>query len=139
MHGKSFKDDPTRILRAARYAVRLGFQFESLTQDLVDQAIAADVFKTLTAPRYFLELSRILEEQDPVPALDLLAAWGAVRYIPYETAARGRLAAAAANGWQVRLGAILKGLPSAEIDALFIAFNISHVDRKKITGALQAL
>ena len=93
MHERSFIDDPTRILRAARYAVRFGFQFDALTQDLLNQAVEQDVFRTITPVRYFLEFRRILEEKDPLPILDLLASWNAVRYVPYEAADRVRLAA----------------------------------------------
>ena len=138
MHERSFIDDPTRILRAARYAVRLGFQFDALTQDLLEQAVEQDVFKTLTPPRYFLELRRILDEKDPVPALDLLAAWGAVRYVPYEASDRARLVAAGQDIlWEARLAALLKGMPPARADELGALFNISRSARQKIAQALQ--
>ncbi len=140
LHERSFIDDPTRILRAARYAVRFGFQFDALTQDLLDQAVGQDVFKTLTPARYFLEFRRILEELDPAPALDLLAAWGALRYIPYESADRARLVAAGPDaGGTVRLAALLKGVPQVRIDELCVLFNIPKSTRQKIAQALQEL
>ena len=139
MHEHSFLDDPTRILRAARYAVRFGFQFDALTQDLLNQAVDQDVFKTLTPARYFLELRRILEEKDPLPALDLLMAWGAVRYVPYDAGDRTRLAATGQDApWEVCLAALLKGMTRAQVDALCILFNISKSSRQKIAQALQA-
>jgi tRNA nucleotidyltransferase (CCA-adding enzyme) len=138
MHERSFIDDPTRILRAARYAVRFGFQFDALTQDLLDQAVDQDVFKTLTPTRYFLELRRILEEDDPLPPLDLLMAWGAVRYVPYDAGGRGRLAAAGEAPWEVCLAALLKGMPQAGVDELCVLFNLSRAARQKILQALQA-
>ncbi len=138
MHERSFIDDPTRILRAARYAVRFGFQFDALTQDLLDQAVEQDVFKTLTPTRYFLELRRILEEDDPLPPLDLLMAWGAVRYVPYDAGGRARLAAAGKAPWDVCLAALLKGMPQAGVDELGVLFNLSRSARQKILQALQA-
>ena len=131
MHEKSFTDDPTRILRAARYAVRFGFQFEALTQDCLDQAVIADVFKTITPARYFLELRRILEEKDPVPAMDLLASWGAVRYVPYEAEDRARLAASAGD-WTDRLGGLLDKTPVDAAREILTAFNVSRSAQKKI-------
>src|SRR6185295_11039543 len=35
LHPGSFADDPTRAIRAARYAARLGFQLESETERLL--------------------------------------------------------------------------------------------------------
>ena len=138
MHEQSFLDDPTRILRAARYVVRFGFQFDALTQDLLNQAVDQDVFKTLTPTRYFLEFRRILEEKDPVPSLDLLAAWGAVRYLPYESADRARLVAAGPDApWEGRFAALLKGAPQARVDELCVLFNMSRSARQKIAQALQ--
>jgi tRNA nucleotidyltransferase (CCA-adding enzyme) len=137
MHEQSFLDDPTRILRAARYAVRFGFQFDALTQDLLNQAVDQDAFKTVTPVRYFLELRRILEEKDPLPALDLLMAWGAVRYVPYDAAGRIRLAAAGDVPWEVCLAALLKGMPQAQVDEICVAFNLSRSARQKIAQAFQ--
>ena len=37
-HDKSFVDDPTRILRAQRFAVKYGFEIEAHTQELINQA-----------------------------------------------------------------------------------------------------
>ncbi len=132
MHEQSFIDDPTRILRAARYAVRFGFQFDALTQDLLNQAVDQDVFKTLTPVRYFLELRRILEEKDPLPALDLLMAWGAVRYVPYDADGRARLAAAGDASWEACLAAFLKGMPRPRVDELCVLFNISKSARQRV-------
>ena len=138
MHDRSFIDDPTRILRAARYAVRLGFQFEALTQDLLDQAVDQDVFKALTPSRYFLEFRRILDEKDPAPVLDLLAAWGALRYVGYEAADRARLVAAGPDsGWETRFAALVKGTPQARVDELCALLNVQRSARQKMAQALQ--
>lgn len=140
LHERSFIDDPTRILRAARYAVRFGFQFDALTQDLLDQAVGQDVFKTLTPARYFLELRRILDEKDPAPALDLLAAWGAIRYVPYEAADRAALVATGQGAsWESRFAALLKRQPLQRVDEFGVLFNITKVVRQKIVQALQGV
>ncbi len=131
MHEQSFIDDPTRILRAVRYAVRFGFQLEALTQDLLDQGVAAGVLGTISAPRYFLEFRRILDEDDPVPALDLLAALGAVRYVPYDAEGRARLVAAGKT-WEDRLAALLKSSPADSVEEKLVAFNIPRAIRERI-------
>jgi tRNA nucleotidyltransferase (CCA-adding enzyme) len=65
LHARSFSDDPTRILRLARYAARLGFEPDPETDALVDPAL----FATVTGDRLGRELRLLLEE--PHPALQL--------------------------------------------------------------------
>jgi tRNA nucleotidyltransferase (CCA-adding enzyme) len=137
LHAKSFIDDPTRILRAARYAMRFGFQLDALTQDSLEQAVKKDVFKTITAPRYFLELCRILEEGDPVPALDFLASWNAICYIPYGPGERARLIACRETDWEARLGVLLSGTDPAKAREIVTGFNISRSSQKIIGEARQ--
>ena len=37
LHDNSFKDDPTRIIRGLKFAVRFGFKLDSQTQKLQEQ------------------------------------------------------------------------------------------------------
>jgi tRNA nucleotidyltransferase (CCA-adding enzyme) len=69
LHDASFVDDPTRLLRLARYRARLGFEIDDRTLDLVRQAVARDAFSTLTGPRIGNELRLLAGEQDPIAAL----------------------------------------------------------------------
>ncbi|MBN4059288.1 CCA tRNA nucleotidyltransferase [Dehalococcoides mccartyi] len=39
LHDSSFTDDPTRMFRAVRYAVRLGFSIESRTESLISESL----------------------------------------------------------------------------------------------------
>ena len=57
LHPDSFIDDPTRIFRGARFAARLGFEFEEGTRALIASAIASGVY------------AKTLAEQSSVPAL----------------------------------------------------------------------
>ncbi len=69
LHRDSFRDDPTRILRLARYAARLGFAISSETGQL---ARRDSTFLSATSPaRTTHELERIFRE--PQPELSLLA------------------------------------------------------------------
>lgn len=73
LHPKSFVDDPTRLLRAARYAARLGLSPEPGTLKAMK---AAKGLGSVSRERIRQELWRILEEADPVPALKLCLKWG---------------------------------------------------------------
>ncbi len=69
LHDQSFIDDPTRILRALRFATRFGFQLESKTLKLLKDAIKKDAPATVKLPRYFAEFRKIFSE--PRPGLPL--------------------------------------------------------------------
>lgn len=69
LHDASFLDDPTRILRLARYAARLGFEIEPHTAALLASALAADVLKTVSGQRLGAELRLAFAEPDPVGPL----------------------------------------------------------------------
>lgn len=68
LHDASFKDDPTRLVRLARYAERLGFDVDARTAEL---AAAAD-FAGLSPARIGAELRRALREPDPAAVLSRL-------------------------------------------------------------------
>ena len=44
LHPDSFIDDPTRIFRGARFAVRLGFKFEDQTAEYIRAAISSGIY-----------------------------------------------------------------------------------------------
>jgi tRNA nucleotidyltransferase (CCA-adding enzyme) len=62
LHERSFRDDPTRILRGLRLEHRLGFAFEPGTEALVHQAMAQRYFGRLSGTRLWRELEFLLEE-----------------------------------------------------------------------------
>jgi len=72
LHSESFIEDPTRLLRLARYASRLGFTIEPRTRALADQAVRGGALDTLTGSRLGRELRLLAREQDPVSALRAL-------------------------------------------------------------------
>jgi tRNA nucleotidyltransferase (CCA-adding enzyme) len=72
IHDRSFIDDPTRALRAARYAARLGFELEPSTARLLEEADLS----TVSEDRVQSELRKIAEEDDPARALQLVVDWG---------------------------------------------------------------
>lgn len=74
IHDRSFVDDPTRAIRAARYAARFGFGIEPQTRELLQ---ATDL-TTVTSERRAEELRRLAREERGVMGLELLAGWGLV-------------------------------------------------------------
>ena len=71
IHGRSFIDDPTRGLRAARYVARLGFELETATEARLAEADPS----TVSEDRVTAELARIAAEKRPSAALELIASW----------------------------------------------------------------
>jgi tRNA nucleotidyltransferase (CCA-adding enzyme) len=74
IHERSFVDDPTRAIRAARYAARFGFQPEQGTEVL----LRATELGSVTPERRAEELRRLAAEASGVEGLGLLAGWGLV-------------------------------------------------------------
>jgi len=67
LHSLSFIEDPTRILRAARFEQRLGFAIEPRTAELIDNALP--MLARVSAERIRHELYLILREREPEHAL----------------------------------------------------------------------
>ncbi|MGA8217155.1 MAG: hypothetical protein WB771_01195 [Solirubrobacterales bacterium] len=72
LHDRSFIDDPTRALRAARYAARFGFDLEPETAGL----LAETDLSTVSDDRIQNELRKIASERDPARSLRLIVEWG---------------------------------------------------------------
>lgn len=79
LHHESFRDDPTRIFRAARFAGRFGWEIEKETRAWIKEAIKENVPALLSRERLRNELLKLLEEKDPTPAFALLARVDALR------------------------------------------------------------
>jgi tRNA nucleotidyltransferase (CCA-adding enzyme) len=104
LHSLSFVEDPTRILRAARFEQRFGFHIESRTEELI--ADARDLLERVSAERIRHELELIMAEVEPERALCRLAELGvltmlhpALRCDPWLTHKAGEL-----RGQIVRVG-----------------------------------
>ena len=89
LHAGSVQDDPTRVIRAARYAARLGFQLAKESREQIrstmqqwpwawGQGDAALTAPPALASRLRMELERLLEREPWPQALDLLEQWQAL-------------------------------------------------------------
>ena len=81
LHANSFIEDPTRIYRAVRFAVRLGFTIESQTESYIEYAIQSGIYEQLRisdrqtpalTTRLRAELKYIFQSNYWKPALKLL-------------------------------------------------------------------
>ena len=69
---KSFIDDPTRIIRAARFASRFGFEVEKNTFDLIRSPEVKNAISRLTPQRIGNEIALIASERYPAAAIAIL-------------------------------------------------------------------
>lgn len=65
LHALSFIDDPTRILRASRFAVRYGFEPDGHTLQMAQHAAEMGVLSEVSGARVREELFAILGEEHP--------------------------------------------------------------------------
>ena len=69
LHDASFIDDPTRLLRLARYAARLEFEIEPHTAELASRAVASRALDTVSGARIGAELRLALGEPGAISSL----------------------------------------------------------------------
>ncbi|HJX27798.1 MAG TPA: CBS domain-containing protein, partial [Thermoanaerobaculia bacterium] len=82
LHSLSFIDDPTRVLRAVRLELRLGFRLAAETRRLVDVALAEGAFDQLSGSRLRDELILLLDDPSlALRGLDRLAELGLLRVL----------------------------------------------------------
>ncbi len=84
MHDASFLEDPTRLLRLARYRARLGLQIEEHTAGLAAAAVSARALDTVSLARIGAELRLALSEADMVRALASINDLGLLRALSAE-------------------------------------------------------
>jgi len=81
LHDLSFKDDPTRILRAIRFQQRYNFKIEPKTLRLLKEAINLGLLNKVNPHRMRDELMLMLKEKNPSGQLKQLCALGGLSFI----------------------------------------------------------
>jgi len=81
LHSLSFKDDPTRILRAIRFKQRYNFKIEPKTLILLKEAIKLGLLNKVHPHRTRDELVRMLKEKNPSAQLKHLDGLGGLSFI----------------------------------------------------------
>ena len=69
LHPQSFIDDPTRLFRAVRYAVRLSFKFDRATLSGFYEAVRGGALATLSPRRVWNEVVKALDEDTPADVI----------------------------------------------------------------------
>jgi poly(A) polymerase len=128
------REDPVRILRAVRFAARLGFEIEPHTYAAIEGAVEE---LPRCAPARLLEESfRLLRGGDARPSFELLASLGALRVLlPPVAAYLSRSGPEGARHFFERLGALdRKVRAGTEDDALIAAALLSPLAREAVAG-----
>jgi tRNA nucleotidyltransferase (CCA-adding enzyme) len=142
LHDRSFIDDPTRLLRLARYAGRLAFEAEPRTRELALAAVRSDALSTVSGPRIGAELRLAAREADP------LAAFRVLRELELDNAidpgfglvddelARRALALLPGDGHPDRLvlAVASRGIPATALERLLNRLGFEAADRDAIVG-----
>lgn len=76
LHEASFVDDPTRLLRLARYHARLGFTVEERTGELAREALRGGALDTVSGARVGAELRLALCESQALAVLEAMQRLG---------------------------------------------------------------
>ena len=76
LHPRSFEDDPTRALRAVRYAARLRLGLETRTRGWLGAAVFGGALETVSGDRLRRELDRTLSERRFTEAVRLFDSLG---------------------------------------------------------------
>jgi len=112
LHSNSFRDDPTRILRAIRLKNRLGFTWDSET--LATLQMCWTYLKLVSPIRRFKEWDLICKEQEPTKILqEIYALGGWETYfgtVPYNSEVIASLSAISQDASQLKLRAWFLGL-----------------------------
>ncbi|MBU0607945.1 MAG: hypothetical protein KKI08_08650 [Armatimonadetes bacterium] len=144
LHERTFVDDPTRIIRAARYAVRFGFPLEPMTRGWLTEAVAGGALQTVTGQRIWSELSRLLAEATAPEAVALLATWRVLSSLGlHETAVAevGLLGEAqqalGLTDWD-RAMAGLGLLAGARVSAVVAGYGLSAAEAGAVLAAAEA-
>jgi tRNA nucleotidyltransferase (CCA-adding enzyme) len=79
LHSLSFIEDPTRILRALRFATRYRFELGKHTERLLKIAVKKKMFRTVEGQRIYHELKQIFLEDNPLRVLNRLDYYGVLK------------------------------------------------------------
>ncbi|HEX13138.1 MAG TPA: CBS domain-containing protein [Desulfurella acetivorans] len=84
LHNLSFIEDPTRVLRALRFAEKFNFLLGQQTEKLMKNALELGVLNTVSKNRLFLEFSLVLKEEKVVEILKKINDYKIFKYLHKE-------------------------------------------------------
>lgn len=138
LHDDSFRDDPTRILRAARFAARLDFAVAPQTETLLAAALAERMIARTSSQRILHELWLTLDEPQPERTLALLRRWDALDQLELVWSEQwpALFAAARAADWpevtlrELYIGLLIWPMPTPARRAFAARYNLPTAVRK---------
>jgi tRNA nucleotidyltransferase (CCA-adding enzyme) len=140
LHDASFRDDPTRLLRLARYSARLGFEVERHTAALARLAIEGGALGNVAGPRIGNELRLAAREGDPLPVFERLAGLGVLAAVHPAMGFEAELARRAVRALPAdgRLDLVLLAVATLDVPAGEAAPLLDRLgfDRQEIRPAL---
>lgn len=136
LHNLSFVEDPTRVIRAIRFAVRYNFDFDSETYKFMKEAVEGGFLNNLSWQRFKNELIIMLKENSFIKALDYLEKLNIIRIIhkklKIDEKIKSHLYKAEKNSeffkknsikiWLIYLLIILENLEKSDLDFIFQRF-----------------
>lgn len=142
LHDASFVDDPTRIVRAARFAARLGFVIEAHTSRLIARAAMAGLIEHTSSARMLNELWLTLAEPAPEAVFELLHELGALQHLLpglewtpelHMLLATARATPAGSEQRLVLLGLLAWSMPATARAALLRRYALPGDERRVVT------
>jgi tRNA nucleotidyltransferase (CCA-adding enzyme) len=151
LHSESFRDDPTRVFRAVRYAARLGFELAPETEELARAAVADGLVAHLSGSRVRAELVSLLCEPAAADAVRRLGALGACRAVwpglDCDPDAQGLLQrveelrerhSPRTPAWRAGLVVLARHLPDADLPMLAHRLTLRRRDAATLRRAVSA-
>ncbi len=136
LHDLSFIDDPTRMIRAVRFACKLGFKIEEKTQKLLNDAIKSKQFDNLIdrirGDRVKIEIRYLFNLPNIEEAVKIFFESGVCRIV--NTSLRGEAEAISlSNPLLSQLDCFVANAPRNDVDRWLICFAImlhSHCNNR---------
>jgi tRNA nucleotidyltransferase (CCA-adding enzyme) len=148
LHGLSFIEDPTRILRGVRYEIRLGFRFDRQAAQLARAAATLGLATTMSAARLRDALILVLREPRAGEALGRLAELavlpaihpgllgdGATQTLIGRYDACVAVIAPDAPAWRGRLALAARRIAASSLAAWLAQLRLSRRDRQLVVTA----
>jgi poly(A) polymerase len=149
LHANSLLEDPTRLIRAARYAARLGFELDPSALEQVHRVLtlwpwawqpgaAPQEAPPALGTRLRMELELLLEREPYPEALDRLHAWGGLVLLDpgLQRIRRWQLALRRATRWKLPLLPVLIAC-AADPVALAQRLQLPHRQQRWLKGLVQ--
>ncbi|MBV2352045.1 CCA tRNA nucleotidyltransferase [Synechococcus sp. HK05] len=149
LHANSLVDDPTRLIRAARYAARLCFELDPSAEQQARRVLQAwpwgwrpgalaQLVPAALGTRLRMELELLLEREPWLVALDRLQAWGGLVLLDpgLQRNRRWRLALLRATRWELPLLPVLIACAEDPV-ALAQRLQVPHRHQRWLKGVVQ--